>query len=364
MNDSECSAGRVSVVVPVYNVDRFLPECVDSVLRQSYRKLELILVDDGSTDRSGELCDRFAQQDPRVRVIHQPNRGSAAARNRGLDAARGEYVYFLDSDDFIADDTIRRVVERAEADHLDLILFDGQIISEDGQCLGDPRCLVTFTRSDPGVCSGKQLFVEMVFNENFRVYVQCYLIRRSLFLRSGLRFDPGGFPHEDLLFTFFLLMHCERCGHLPEPFFRYRRRSGSVMNSGLKERNVGGHLYSLEKISEYYRNNCFEPVVDAAVRLRLIHVFWAAYSRFRLYYGPKYRKENTRGANRGKDAALRERLFGCMKALNYLGDPDIRKRCRFSWLYELIAWIAEGRRRVVRHLPSAGKALQFSKIPL
>ena len=89
----------VSVIIPVYNVEKYLAECVDSVLAQSCQNYEIILVDDGATDSSGRMCDEYARKDSRIRVIHQSNGGLSAARNAGLDAAQGEYVYFLDSDD-------------------------------------------------------------------------------------------------------------------------------------------------------------------------------------------------------------------------------------------------------------------------
>ena len=92
---------KVSVIVPVYNAEKYLQECVDSILRQTLADLELILVDDGSTDTSPALCDRYAEQDLRVRVIHQANAGSSAARNRGIEVATGEWIAFVDSDDFI-----------------------------------------------------------------------------------------------------------------------------------------------------------------------------------------------------------------------------------------------------------------------
>lgn len=96
-----CQEKLLSVIVPVYNVEQYLARCIDSILQQSYRNLELILVDDGANDSSGAICDQYAQKDPRVNVIHKENGGLSSARNAGLDAAKGEYVGFVDSDDWI-----------------------------------------------------------------------------------------------------------------------------------------------------------------------------------------------------------------------------------------------------------------------
>ena len=91
----------ISVIVPIYGVEKYLEQCLDSILNQTYRQLEIILIDDGSTDRCGEICDRYASRDSRIKVIHQTNQGLSAARNVGMDMATGEYISFIDSDDYI-----------------------------------------------------------------------------------------------------------------------------------------------------------------------------------------------------------------------------------------------------------------------
>ena len=110
----------ISVIIPVYNVSSFLPRCLDSVLRQEHI-LEIILVDDGSTDDSGSLCDRYAAKDSRVTVIHKENGGLSSARNAGLDVARGKYVAFVDSDDFLEEDCYRLLLSAAKAHNAPLV---------------------------------------------------------------------------------------------------------------------------------------------------------------------------------------------------------------------------------------------------
>ena len=104
----------ISVIIPVYNSEKFLNRCVDSVLKQSYKELDIILIDDGSSDKSGEMCDQYAQMDKRVRVIHQKNRGVSAARNSGLDVAIGDYCTFVDSDDYIESEMYQSMIDIAE----------------------------------------------------------------------------------------------------------------------------------------------------------------------------------------------------------------------------------------------------------
>ena len=115
---------KVSVIVPVYKVEKYLHECVESILRQTYRELQIILVDDGSPDGSGAICDEYALCDDRITVIHGENGGLSAARNRGMALCEGEYVLFVDSDDWLEDNAIEVLVNKAKADLLDILLYD------------------------------------------------------------------------------------------------------------------------------------------------------------------------------------------------------------------------------------------------
>ena len=117
----ECSKPLVSIIVPVYQVVDYVGVCVESLLRQTYKNLEILLVDDGSTDGSGEICDEYANRDNRIRVIHQENQGLSAARNTGLDQALGEYVAFVDSDDAVLPDFIETLYDLADRYQADIV---------------------------------------------------------------------------------------------------------------------------------------------------------------------------------------------------------------------------------------------------
>ena len=123
---------RISVVIPIYNSEQFLKRCTDSVLSQSYKNFELILVDDGSKDNSGKMCDYIASQDNRVHVIHQENAGAGAARNAGINIAKGEYIVFVDSDDMIEPDYMELLSKHNE----DLVFIDVDRVDEQGKVLG------------------------------------------------------------------------------------------------------------------------------------------------------------------------------------------------------------------------------------
>ncbi len=122
---------KISVIIPVYNVENYLRECVDSVLNQTFSDYEIILVDDGSTDISGKICDKYAVKDDRVNVIHKKNGGLSNARNVGLKKAVGEYIYFLDSDDYIKTDALEKLYNTAISEKADVVFFDGDVFFTD-----------------------------------------------------------------------------------------------------------------------------------------------------------------------------------------------------------------------------------------
>ena len=123
----------ISVIIPVYNVEKYLRRCLDSVIAQTYQNLEIICVDDGSIDDSGKICDQYAVRDARIKVIHQENQGLSAARNRGLDAAEGEYIAFVDSDDYILEDMYKKMLDKLLDYSVDLCVCQWQYEFSDGR---------------------------------------------------------------------------------------------------------------------------------------------------------------------------------------------------------------------------------------
>ena len=126
-------APLISVIIPVYNVEKYLRRCLDSVVAQTYRNLEIICVDDGSVDESGKICDQYAVRDARIKVIHQENQGLSAARNRGLDAAEGAYIAFVDSDDYILEDMYKKMLDKLLDYNVDLCVCQWQYEFSDGR---------------------------------------------------------------------------------------------------------------------------------------------------------------------------------------------------------------------------------------
>lgn len=218
----------VSVVIPVYNVEKYLQECLDSVISQTYTKLEIILVDDGSTDSSADICNEYAKNDSRVHVIHKTNGGASSARNVGLQIANGEYVYFLDSDDFINQTAIEKLVDMAERNDADLVFMDG-LVFDDGVNSGKQEDCYKHTVYYE-TSFGRNIIRKQFTNDDFFVLVQMILFKRELLLNNQLSFYEG-IVCEDELFVFYAFYYARIVAHLPEQLLHRRMRADSVMTS-------------------------------------------------------------------------------------------------------------------------------------
>lgn len=217
---------KISVVIPVYNVEAYLRECVDSVLAQTLQDYEIILVDDGATDSSGAICDEYARQDARIRVIHQPNGGLSAARNTGLDAATGKYIYFLDSDDYIRQDSLKLLFDLAEQEQADVVFFDAHVFFTD--CEPDPKVYQYHRSKGYGTKPGKQMLLELLDTDEYRTAVPLMLFRRDYMLQHALCFRVG-ILHEDELFTFYVYDADGKITHCHEALYARRMRAASIM---------------------------------------------------------------------------------------------------------------------------------------
>lgn len=251
MDMQKKNSPTVSVVIPVYNVERYLCECVDSVLNQSMQDFEIILVDDGATDSSGAICDRYGAQDPRIRVIHRENGGLSEARNTGLDAAAGEYVYFLDSDDYIEPCTLEHLLDLAGQEQADVVFFDAYVFFTD--CEPDPKVYQYHRCRDYGTMPGRQMLLQLLDTDEYRTAVPLMLLRRDYMHRNGLRFRPG-ILHEDELFTFYVYNADGIVAHCHEELYARRIRQASIMTGSSMVRRYESILAIYFELSERYKN--------------------------------------------------------------------------------------------------------------
>lgn len=272
----------LSVIIPVYNTATYLAECVASVRSQTGVTLQIICVDDGSTDGSGELLESFAAEDDRILVIHQPNAGLSGARNTGLDHADGRYLCFVDSDDHWRGDRLAGLVRRADEDALDLLLFDAVPFREPG--VSDrlwARYEGYYQRSDGfgAVMTGPELLARMKAVEQYRASACLYLARAGLIGEPGVRFYPG-IAHEDNLFTFALMLRAQRASHLPEAVYGRRIRPGSIMTAGERAASARGYLVTSLEMRRLVSGGHYEDWVAEQLGAVIFTAFRLARNQF------------------------------------------------------------------------------------
>ncbi|MBO6217414.1 MAG: glycosyltransferase [Prevotella sp.] len=245
--------GLVSVVIPIYNVAEYLPACIDSILAQRYRNLEIILVDDGSTDGSGEICDGYARQDERIVVIHQENMGSASARNSGLDKARGEYVYMPDADDTVHPMMIYLLHKALQQGDFPLAMSEWTATKKVIDCMHMPRLtgetkLQMITQRDIylSLTDRKSGFVSMCVPWN-------KLYRRSTI--SNQRFEKSG--SEDSVFHTRMFRHIKHAIIVKQPLYYYLQRSDSRSRSQSAAIQID-RLWSYKQNAEEMRGTEYE----------------------------------------------------------------------------------------------------------
>lgn len=210
--------GKISIIVPVYNMENYLCRCVDSILAQTYQDIEVILVDDGSKDSSPSICDRYAEMDSRVKVIHKPNGGLSSARNAGLDAATGEYIGFVDSDDFVAPKMYEKLIEALKTEGE---IANVMYVRVDENGVTSPS-RVPHTKDEiiPALDFLKELMLHIG-----DVSVCSKLFHRSLF--TDLRFQEGKL-NEDLLFIMEAMARTKQVRFIGFVGYFYFSRSGST----------------------------------------------------------------------------------------------------------------------------------------
>ena len=223
MNDE-----TISIIIPVYNVERYLNRCVESVLQETYPHIEVLLIDDGSTDRCGALCDEWAEKDPRIRAVHKENGGISDARNKGLDIAAGEYVVFIDSDDYITADMVKKLYDALKENKADMSICNFLHVDEKG--IPIPRLKSVLPIQDE-VLSGTEAIIKLHSPTNGHWYGWHYsmawnkLYKKSLF--DDIRFPKGKFC-EDVFIAHRLYAICSRVACIRDICYYYTQRANSI----------------------------------------------------------------------------------------------------------------------------------------
>lgn len=245
----------ISIIVPVYNVEDYVLRCLDSLINQSYEQIEIILVDDGSTDKSGKICDEFKKRDERIRVFHKKNGGLSSARNYGIKKAKGDKIAFVDSDDYVKKDLILDLYEEMQGKGADIVV-----------------CGYNDVIPEKATLSGKEATVRLLTKqENIDIISWNKLYKKKLFVKNDIYF-PEGKKHEDTLTTYKLMSKAGKVSYIDKSLYVYVERKGSITASEkVEERLLMREKAAMEAI-DYFDDN---KDLKAAAEICLL---WAKYN--------------------------------------------------------------------------------------
>jgi len=253
----------VSVIVPIYKVEDYLSRCVDSIVNQTYKNIEIILVDDGSPDLCGKICDDYSLKYSRIRVIHKTNGGLSDARNYGLAAARGKFILFVDSDDYIDLDAIERMVLLAKENTLDIICGDSYrtIVNNSNSTVN--RTKLFGGTVEKKVCTGEEYLVECINKKKYSVAVWTRMYSTDLIKTNDLYFKKD-LLHEDEIWTPRVLLAAKRVGYIKMPFYHYLIRNNSITQIENRKKHVLDVLGTCNELEAEYNNR---PISESNKRI-------------------------------------------------------------------------------------------------
>lgn len=240
----------ISIIIPVYNVEDYVGSCIESVLKQTYQNMEVILIDDGSTDSGGFICDSYAEQDRRIRVIHQENKGLSCARNTGLQMMRGDYVFFLDSDDCIASgDVIMQLYRKISDTDADVVMGGYSMVNPEGKEIR--------RESLPQRSLDRNSFWDFYMEKSYVscIYVWTKLYKSALFQEVWF---PAGKYYEDEWVIDPIVQRCVRIETVDCNVIRYLSRDNSVVNSGMSIRRLHYSEGILERIERFIEEENYQ----------------------------------------------------------------------------------------------------------
>ena len=218
----------VSVIIPVYNTEKYLSYCLDSVINQTYRNLQIIVVDDGSVDNSVEVIQSYVNTDSRIQLLKKKNGGQSSARNLGLRNALGKYIVFLDSDDILDLSAIQILYSEAESKKTDIVYFDADVFFDDPKDFDKNKVSYYQRSSSYGCNTGKQMLCEMLGNNNFTDSACLMLYRKEFLDSSNLTFFEGMY-YEDCLFSITAMLKAKYVSHINKKLYLYRVHENSTM---------------------------------------------------------------------------------------------------------------------------------------
>lgn len=259
----------ISVIVPVYNVEKYLKRCVTSIQKQSYQNLQIILVDDGSTDSCGELCDQLAKVDDRIKVLHKKNGGLSSARNYGLDYADGELIAFVDSDDYIHPKMYEHMIHVMYEKDADMVVCGFQEIYEENKVY-ESLSFEKMREETPNIVENDDIPAQLKIRDVQTVVQWNKLYKKNIF--EDLRY-PNGRVHEDVFVIHQELWKCKKVAYLTNPYYYYVQRKDSIMHA-VSEKNLRDTIDGYEERIAFYDERCCKSAADQAAEMLLTYILW------------------------------------------------------------------------------------------
>lgn len=259
---------KFSVILPIYKVEKYLHECVDSILGQTYTDFEVILVDDGSPDSCPQICDEYAAKDARVKVIHQNNAGIACARNAGIAAAKGNYVICIDSDDYLIDENALSAIAEKTESNPDVVMFGYRKLFESDKSWGEPVC--------PTLSSGlstAQSLKELLSNGSYIATAWTKAVRREVLVCKNIMFKPGMVSGEDVDWYLNLLCSIDKFECLQKACIAYRQRPDSISHNP-RIQSLTDFIWILEEWPKYFDERNISSELKNSL-LNAMAYYWA-----------------------------------------------------------------------------------------
>ncbi len=270
---------RVSVIIPLYNTEAYIGEALDSISRQTLRELEIIVVNDGSTDGSLRVVEQRAEKDPRIKVCSQKNAGQSVARNEALKFASGKYLYFMDSDDVIEPETLETCLRKCEEEALDFVFFDADILNKEAELAASLKYNRSGCVAEGEVHTGTVMLQKQLAAYSYTPSPCLNLIRADFMRHWNIHFYPG-IIHEDQLFSALLYLRAGRVMYIQQAYFKRRLREASTMTQRFSWRNMTGYLtvtHELLRFKKAEANEEQKQLVDLLLRQMLDAAVWNAH---------------------------------------------------------------------------------------
>ena len=282
----------ISVIVPVYNVEEYLEQCLDSIQCQTYTDIEVILVNDGSTDRSKEICERYCKKDSRFKLVNQENKGLSGARNRGMLESKGEFISFVDSDDVLKEDMLEQLMKQMTSEDIDIV--ECWYTNEKQELeLSTPKNVKTIFQGD-----SKEALVSLCKDNIVRLNAVAKLFRRQVIV--NFPFLEGLF-YEDVYGGIGILKHIRKMVKINYIGYYYRVRQGSIMNRKFSMKNLD--LFTIcDKLEQLYQGDTFAL---AYIHRRLFHLVLMHIVDYHIFEGNPYKEKYVEYLNRYSKSSSR-----------------------------------------------------------